>query len=234
MNYEIIKDEKVLKNFIEWLPVLEESEGYYCCLFARSKYTTGMVHIKSDKSQLKRFTSNKERLFDKIRQLECPLGAYHQRETEIPQEALALYMTVNPRNLWKATFGSLVHLAKCIQTNAYTVNPHQEVMSEIQKSKSRTVYVDFDLDSRDNHFIEEALTYINKDAVTILQSRGGYHILIEVAKVEDQYKKSWYKDISQIAHIDQVGDLMIPVPGCTQGDFVPNFIPTEYFLQTNR
>lgn len=235
MNYEIIKDEEKLRSFIEWLPALEEGEAYYSCLFARSKYAQGsIVHIKSDKAQLKRFTSKKVNLFDKIRQLECPIGSYHQRETEIPQEALALYITVNPRNLWRATFSSLVHLAKCIQTNAVTVNPHQEVMSEIQRSKSRTVYVDCDLDCRDNSSIREVFTYVNPDAVTVLQSRGGYHLLVEVSKVEEKYKKSWYKDISGIAHIDQMGDLMIPIPGCVQGDFVPNFIPTEYFMGVNR
>lgn len=235
MNYKIIKDKEKLRDFIEWLPNLEESEAYYVCLFARSKYAQGsIVHIKSDKAQLKRFTSKKDSLFDKIKQLECEVGSYYQRETEIPQEALALYITVNPRNLWKATFSSLVHLAKCIQTNAITVNPHQEVMSEIQRSKSRTVYVDCDLDSRDNFYIQEVLGYVNSDAVTILQSRGGYHLLIETSKVEDKYKKSWYKDISMVAHVDQMGDLMIPIPGCVQGDFIPNFIPVEHFLEINR
>jgi len=235
MNYEIIKDKEVLRSFINWLPELEESEGYYICLFARSKYTTGLVHIKSDKSQLKRVTTNKERMFDKIKQMECEVGSYKQKDTPIPQEALALYMTINPRNLWKATFSSLVHLARCIQTNAYTVNPHQEVMSEIQKAKSRTIYVDFDLDSRDNKIIQEILgNYINPEAVTLLQSRGGYHILIEPEKVIPKYKKIWYNNLTQVNGIDQYGDLMIPVPGCTQGDFMPTFIPTEYFLSVNR
>ncbi|WPV66033.1 MULTISPECIES: hypothetical protein [unclassified Chitinophaga] len=46
MNYEIIRDEAVLRAFIDWLPVLEESEVYYVSLLARSKYSDT---IKSDK-----------------------------------------------------------------------------------------------------------------------------------------------------------------------------------------
>lgn len=232
MNYEIIKDEEALKSFIEWLPDLEESETYYLCLFARSKYTkdlegkNGIPHIKSDKAQLKRFTSRKKDLLTKIRQLECSVGSYTQREIIIPQEALALYITVNPRDMWKAMYGSIRHLATCLQNTNRGVNPHQEVMSEIQRSKSRTCYVDFDLDSKRTHPTDliEFGKIINTEAITIIETRGGYHILVDPKKVEDQYRKTWYQNMSKLPNVDQTGDCMIPVVGCTQGNFVPKFI----------
>lgn len=46
----------------------------------------------------------------------------------------------------------------------------------------------------------------------------------EREKVVDSYRKVWYKEISKYPTIDQKGDLMSPVPGCTQGDFTPKFI----------
>lgn len=237
MNYQIIADEFLLKGFIEWLPELKPTEKYYCCLFARSKYTkdedgvNGIAHIKSDKAQLKRFVADKERLLDKIRQLEVPLGAYKQREVVIPQQALALYITPNPRDLWKATANSLVKLAQCMRDQNHLGNPHQEVLSEIQRTKGTTHYVDFDFDfkSSDESIDEQVMTqlikpYINMDAVTILKTRGGYHILINVSKITPEFKNKFYQGIASIPGIDQTGDQMIPVPGSFQGGFVPHFI----------
>lgn len=231
MNYQIIKDIKLLKEFIAWLPELTEQEKYYCCLFARSKYlkdengVNRLPHIKTDKAQLKRFVSDKERLFGKIKQLEIEVGWYHQKEHIIPQEALALYITVNPRDMYKASINTLVKLATSVRDQNVLMNPHQEALSEIQRTKSRTVYIDFDIDAEPETLevdIEEMRGYINFDAVTFLKTRGGVHALVDPNKVEQKYKNSFYKNMSRF--VDQAGDIMIPVPGCVQGGFVPHFI----------
>jgi hypothetical protein len=237
MNYEIIKDDVKLREFIEWLPELQQAEKYYLCLFARSKYTkdaegnNGLPHIKSDKAQLKRLVSDKVRMYDKIRQLQCEVGAYTQNDTPVPQEALALYITVNPRNLWKATHNSLVKLATCIRDNNTFNNPHAEVMSEIQRTKSRTEYVVFDIDykgetSSYKDFLAEWVSdrVGNHTCFKIIETRGGYHVLVKPDAVHPDYEKTWYQAIAKNQYIDQKGDMMIPVVGCTQGNFIPHFI----------
>lgn len=232
MNYQVITDEQKLREFIEWLPELQPDEKYYLCLFARSKYTkdkegkNGIAHIKSDKAQLKRFVSDKDRMISKIKQLECEIGSYMQRVTPIPQEALALYITVNPRNMMKATVNTMVKLAHSIRDQNVIMNPHQEALSEIQKAKSRTCYVDFDIDSERpvNDLMGEVLNYVNQDAVTFLQTRGGLHVLVNPREVEFKYKNKFYQNLSNLGGCDQTGDQMIPVPGTYQGGFTPKFI----------
>lgn len=198
---------------------------------SRSKYlkdengVNKLPHIKTDKSQLKRFVTDKERMFQKIKQLEIAEGWYMQREHIVPQEALALYISPNPREMWKATVNSLVKLANCIRDQNILVNPHAEVLSEIQKCKSRTCYIDFDIDESNKSTLEEIREkFVNFIGYTpiFLKTRGGMHVLVEPEKVSPELKNSFYKNMSVFA--DQTGDGMIPVPGCVQGGYVPHFI----------
>ncbi len=227
MNYQIITDEQILKNFINWLPELKPDEKYYLCLFARNKYCKSLTHIKSDKAQLKRFVSDKERMFEKIKQLEVELGAYKQKHLEVPQEALGLYITPNPRNMYHASINTMVKLAQSIRDQNVLMNPHQEALSEIQKAKSKSYFVDFDVDSKEIS-VEElkiACYRICGDAkITFLETRGGYHVLVHTETIPVHLKNTWYQNLCKELVVDQVGDLMIPVPGIYQGGFTPKFI----------
>ncbi|MCE3229079.1 MAG: hypothetical protein K0S32_3630 [Bacteroidetes bacterium] len=223
MNYRIIKDEQKLREFIDWLPELQKNEIYYVTLLARNKYLRN-AGLSSDKAQLKRFTSTKDYLFDKLKQLECEEGSYRQKGQPIPQEALAVYINPNPRGLDKAAKSSLIRFAELITKEYSGYNPHQEVMSEIQTSCSRKIYFDLDFDHVDkNVVLEEAAKHINTDCIKILNTRGGFHMLIELSKLDKKFEKTWYQKLTSIAGCDIKGDNLVPVPGCTQGEFIPYF-----------
>jgi hypothetical protein len=143
---------------------------------------------------------------------------------------LALYINPKPRDFIKATRNGLIRFAHLMaeQYNSNAYNPHQEIMSEIQKAKSRMVYFDMDLDDvtiEDLLLMKIVITpYINMDAVTFLQTRGGFHVLVKLDMIEKQYSKTWYNGLAGALRIDIKGDCMMPIPGCTQGNFTPKFI----------
>jgi hypothetical protein len=222
MNYTVVKDPVALRRFIEWLPDLEPGEAYYCSLFARSKYCPG---LSGDKQSIKRFTSTKEFLYEKIRQLEIAEGTYMQKHKPIPQAGLALYITPNPRSYEKAAKNGLVALAHKVTSNYDGYNPHQLMLSEIQKACSRKVYADFDFDGKAvEDAYDEIASYVNLDCTTFIRTRGGFHLLVNMSKIDKEYARTWYNKISGMAGVDVRGDMLLPVVGCVQGDFMPHFV----------
>lgn len=235
MSYKIITDRKLLEDFVNnFLPQLAEGQKYYLSLFARNKYAPD-ANIGADKAQLKRFVSDKQRLINKIEQLEIPLGTYKQftkgkEPMSLPQECLALYINPNPRDMRKATFKLTKKLLDLIETDS-NFNIHNEALSQIQQSSAKKVFMDFDFDSKelDRESLLNIVTLklygdriINLNACHFLMTRGGFHLLVEIAKIEPQYKQ-WYQGISSFPEVDIKGDNLIPVPGTYQGRFTPYF-----------
>lgn len=218
-TYKIVLDEKALKDFIEWLPDLENNEKYYVSLFARKKYSDKIK--TNDKTQLKRFVSNKERLFEKIKQLECPIGAYTLKEMDAPPESLVLYINPNPRCMKNATFQMVKKSIDLIQCDGQNYNLHAEAMSCIQRSKSKSHFCDFDIDETSVD-LTKMFDILPKEDYNVLQTRGGYHILVNTRTASKKIK--WHQMIRNAYNVDQIGDQLIPVPGCTQGGWIPKLM----------
>lgn len=219
MNYKIMQDEDKLKSFINWLPDLKENETFYLSLFARKKYYKDLIK-SNDKTQLKRFTANKENMFDKIKQLEISIGSYKLNNIDAPQESLVLYINPNPRCMKKATFLMGKKCWELIQNQNY--NLHAEALSCIQQSKSYSNTITFDIDSKEVD-LELINNIINIESYNIMETRGGYHLLINPKLVVSNIK-NWYQEIKKLyPSIDVTGDMMSPVPGTIQGGFIPYF-----------
>lgn len=230
MNYKIINDEAMFRDFISWLPVLKKDECFYMVLMARKKYCKGLPEgvpgISRDKAQLRRFTvADISMMYDKVKQLECELGSYVSERIAIPNEALALYITPNPRNLQKAAKESLIRLANLVTEPYNGYNPHQEVMSITQKSCSRKWVVDFDFDDMDfsKEFSDVLVNCVDTSVVSVVKTRGGFHLLVHTDRLEGHSVKNWYKCISGMG-CDVKGDSLLPVVGCCQGGHTPYFL----------
>jgi hypothetical protein len=227
MNYEIIKNQKVLEEFIDWLPDIETGETYFIALFARRKYCKDILDIGADKQQLKRLTCNKKELIiPKLRQLEIAMGNYTKKELEIPQAALAVYISPNPRDMVLAAKNATKVLLDLVLKPYTGYNPHQEVLSEIQKACSRRIWLDFDFDTPYITEIDDQIceAFMEENCWEILMTKNGFHLLVNTTKVPILVKKTWYQKITKIKGIDIRGDNLIPIPGCTQGNFIPYFL----------
>ncbi len=235
MNYKIIHNEEKLQQFIDWLPELLPNEQYYVTLLARKKYNpeTG---LKADKAQLKRFTSTKERLLQKIKQLELPVGLYESGNTEVSQDNLAIYITPNPRDLHNASLFLMKEISEKLIRKDNAINPNTLALNLIQTTTSRKIFFDLDIDFRiENH--QEAIEKfkldmedcINSDSLTFIKTNGGLHCLINLQNINKEYQKTWHQKVSQLAcqeyEVTMNGDNVLPIVGCVQGiDFSPYFL----------
>lgn len=234
--YRIIQDESELDSFIQnVLPDLEKDECFYVSLFARKKYSPELIW-SSDKSQLKRLTCTKETLKQKLRQLEISKGCYILGNKPAPQESLVVYIHPNPRSQKQAARILLKKMADLIADNNSGFNVQAESLSAIQKSRGQRPYVDFDFDLKDKNeiplIISNVLSFINKDAVTFVETRGGLHVLIKTKLIEDEYKKTWHPNISALGS-DVQGDCMLPIPGCCQGGSIPRILNDARQIETD-
>jgi hypothetical protein len=235
MNYKIIINEEKLKQFVSWLPDLLPNEQYYITLLARKKYYPESG-LKADKGQIKRITSTKERIIDKIRQFQIQEGTYFSDGIPVYQENLAVYITPNPRDLYLAGLQTIKEITDKVIKKDIRFNPQSVALNTIQTTTSRKIFFDLDIDFKTKDFETNLKKFkldiakvINADCLTLVRTNGGLHCLIKLKDIHENYNKSWYQDIVKLTcdeyDITMNGDNVLPVVGCIQGkDFSPYFI----------
>lgn len=236
-NYKIITDKDELKKFIDWLPSSSNDDKFYISLFARKKYgaTEG---LKSDKGQLKRFITSKKDIFNKIKKLEVELGSYTVDGLEINNNSLAVYITPNPRNMGKAGIKLAMEVLNHLYKDKIPDNPISLGYNAIQ-THGLEIYTDVDIDltplgkEKDrtlllNSIFELTDLFVNRDALSVVESNGGFHFLIRKKDVDKKFSKTWYTGFRKMKNEDfettMNGDNMIPMPGCIQGGFTPKLL----------
>lgn len=241
--YKIINNYEDLEKYVESLPDLGENFKYYISLFARKKYG-GTEGLTSDKCQLKRCVASKDRIIQKIRQMEVPLGAYTFRGKEgeaeivVNQQSLVVYISANPRDMHKAAGATAKKLITQIVDGQQVKNPQAEALSQIQVH-GKKIYFNVDIDFAEDKFVHEDTIKIwlndkvNMGAYRLIRTRGGYHLLVELDKLNPLLKKTWYNRLALGSSHEEMltvkefyvdmknGDGMLPIPGCVQADFTP-------------
>jgi hypothetical protein len=223
MNYKIIHDEAKLDEFLTFLPDLQDGEVYYVSLFGRHKYCPALPN-KYD-NQLSRFISQKDTLKEKIRRLESPVGSYCRDGITVPQEALALYIGLNPRSLIEANKNLLKELAERFADGKTNFNPISLANTCVHRATDRKVLIDFDYDNiSPNAHLAKLNSLLPENSFKILVTKGGFHLVVILEYVK-LLRNNWYKELVALENCDVKGtDTLSPVPGCTQGNFCPYFL----------
>lgn len=221
-TYRIITDEEALKDFIQWLPQEGKYEQYYVALFSRKKYAPGNEACNYDKTQLKRFSASKDWLLNKIRQLECPVGTYlGHKDLPVPQESLALYISLNPRDLHAATFGCIADFATVLKNRKkeeFDFNPQALAMNNVQTAYTNSRFHVFDVDGKSDEKMRKIYDVLGPN-YNYIETNGGYHIVVDKSKIPNIPTKQWYLEMKRLS--DVKGDCLTPVPGTYQGGFTP-------------
>jgi hypothetical protein len=241
-NYQFIKDEALLKEFYDNVVIpLKKDEVYFLMLSARKKYCDESIELRKGSDMLKRITLRKNN-FDSFRNCILELfasvlvGCYRDKNDQpIPLNAFVVYMTTNPRNTRRACLGVVKKITEGLLNIETSLNLENIVMSEIHKTCIGKTYIDFDCDIGKKDDGEQVRLFIEKSLgeseFHSIKTRGGYHILLNVEKIDKKIKNNFYQTIKEYSftlndsEIEFKGkDNMIPIPGVTQGGFCPYII----------
>lgn len=238
--YSLILNEGRLDRFIKNdLKPLERNQAYFVAILARQKYSD--IKLKQPSSNVSRFlVYDKDSLKSEIKRREIELGRYtDQAGTPIPETALAVYIHPNPRDTRRGAFSFSSKLFSLLaaddepQESADLLRPTSLLMTQIHKLASKKKnYLIFDIDCID-HSNDISMIYIinqtTDNRAKILKTSGGFHVLIDYTDLDNRaWLKAKRKGLAELAKLsDQHGDIMIPIPGCRQGQFSPFFIENQ-------
>lgn len=212
--YKLIHSEEEIITFIDSLPDLKLHERFYMVLLARRKYYS---KLSRDRFSLRRFTCSKDRILDRIHQLELKLGSWRDDDgTPIPPEALALYIAPNPRCQRLAAVDLGGRIMQMLNNNKENVNIETLLKNSLHGAKSRSHFVSYDIDTKD---ITDFNLPFNEGSYFFNETSGGYHLHVIPSKIQDN--KDWYKTVMTKYGevIDQKGDLLTPIAGTYQSNF---------------
>jgi ribosome-binding factor A len=228
---------------------LGEDNQIMIMLSARKKYMTEeqkkIINLRKtcviDRKILS--LNNIEKCINDIKKYEIEYGLYKSSNNKsIPQNALTCYITINPISNIKA-INTFIKEQLTINEEYLTAlknnkdincilkrinNPKGRLMSCLQKSIDKKIFIDIDFDINENEidlfdsFLYE-LTKNNVEYVSI-KTHGGYHVLIKKDTINfNFYKlvKALNKKCSNEIVVNR--NAMIPLPGTLQGNKLVTF-----------
>lgn len=226
MNYQLIHHPEPLQKFIDFLPELKTNEGYLLILLARKKWhpESGIPSVH----KMKRETVNdKSKIISVIRQWETAQGTYNSGDKPIDQKNLGVYISFNPKDQYRACFELITKCLDHIRSNRQNINVKSVANDAIQISNGTKNFIDIDVDIKEDENYLEIIKFIKTvipaENLTFIKTHGGFHCLVRLNNLSD----TWYNQIKSHtfkSEINIMSNDLVPLVGCSQGDFVPYFM----------
>jgi len=197
---DLIKDKEQFNKFIDILPDLQNDETFFISLSARNKYLTDEErnHYGLGRTEMfgRTIVKSKENFEFAMKKLEANLKYKTTKNgLAIPEKALVVYININPSSMIGAyrlfsqemdkffydTYRASINNNDPTVNHDGFINMERKLMNAIQKSRSRKVYIDIDMDKVGINTVNWFAMYLDNEGIKyhIIKTQGGYHVLIK-------------------------------------------------------
>lgn len=122
-----------------------------------------------------------DKLYQSILKLETPIGTYIDGDIIVPDEALALYALLEPKDTIKALSRVMSKCVEAMTDNEEMPNAYSLYRTEIGKcSIKHKKYRQIDLDTKDVDkvtIVNSMLIRLNVPIIICIETKGGFHIV---------------------------------------------------------
>ena len=237
-TYDFLRDKAELIRFVDtFVPDLADDEALLLLLIARRKYLTAdeqqELSVGNSAVFRREVITRKDQIVSRVEQMCVRRGLYADRDGQpVPEHAFAVYLTSNPRSQRKAALATLKELADRL-FEGQPLRVDETAVSQLHKAVARKPYLDFDVDAAKGDdigaIVSEVQSALVSTPTTVIETRGGAHVVVETKKIDPSIKNSFYREISAIGgrmvgEIEVQSDGMLPVPGTSHGGVVPRML----------
>ncbi len=220
--HNIVYDEEQIKRFAELIGI--NYETHHLHIIARPKYNKTIKFKTHYMSPRTIHALTNEQFVEAVKRYEMPVGYYKDSDNVVcPVNSLVLYCTTNPRCNKKAVRKFMHEMLDSLIANerSFGNSLNGRLNSCVMASKDKTRFITVDIDDKKD--LKEVLEFLKENNITPvanIETRGGYHLLLNANnRVELVFEKFGKKHT--------IGDISCPVPGTYQGGFPVRFVSIE-------
>lgn len=230
-HYELVYDPNQIREWCDymWTP----HDTHMIMIAARKKYVPD-VKVKAAFVLRRDIVNEPGRLLDAIRQYEFPVDALKDDAgNPIPNAALAVYVTLNPRDPLRAVADLAVATTQHLQRRSVGADdvaaPRVVSLAKslLQTACLKKQYLTVDID--DKALFGAVVSVIDPRQTPIqciVETRGGFHIILDLKNLTPEGDsalrlalRAWPK-----TQVELLRDQNTPVPGTVQGGFRVRFV----------